>query len=108
MEGRLFIPIRGAAGYARASYSLYVMHLPVAIFAFAMLLPFASDRLYPSLVSLVAYLAAIGALMVLGWGFAWMTEFRTPWLRGALDRAVPGGKQSRIPPLPASLRAGSS
>lgn len=92
LDSPWFAPLRGAANYAQASYSLYVTHLPIAIFAFALLLPFASDRFSPSPAALLAYAIALMALLAFGWAFAWATEFRTPWLRRTLNRIIPGRK----------------
>lgn len=98
MNNWWFAPLRGASEYAQVSYSLYVMHLPVAIFGFALLMPFASDRLQPTPFALMAYVAVILVLMILGWTFGWLTELRTAQLRRSLDLVLPGRKPAPVGP----------
>jgi peptidoglycan/LPS O-acetylase OafA/YrhL len=97
MDSVWFIPLRGAARYAQASYSLYVSHLPIAILACAMVIPLASSRFDPSPISLTLFVIAIIVLMSIAWGFAWMTEFRTSWFRQTLNRIIPGSDPLRGP-----------
>lgn len=80
---------RLVGGYAKASYSLYLVHLPLLILFSASLIPVADARWTPTPASLAAFAGISVAMIVIGYGFAAVTEFHTDRLRRRLDAWIP-------------------
>lgn len=102
--------------FAAFSYSLYIMHLPIILFARAWLQP---DGLVDATVASIALVLTLTvAALAVAWGVAQLTEARTPYFRAALlrwlDRLIrrarpalaPDAVPVLTPPLPAAVDAG--
>jgi peptidoglycan/LPS O-acetylase OafA/YrhL len=81
-------------GYAEASYSLYVVHLPLLALLTAAVLPRAADRHILSVSSAVLFLALLAGALVVGWMFASVTEFHTSQIRRRAAALLPRRLQS--------------
>jgi peptidoglycan/LPS O-acetylase OafA/YrhL len=81
IPGRL---LRGLSGYARASYSLYAVHLPILAFVTAAVIgrPERRWQLGPDVLAASAFIAL--AVVLAAWGFASFTEMHTDTIRKAL------------------------
>ncbi|TCK20827.1 acyltransferase family protein [Pseudonocardia endophytica] len=82
---------RSVGAYANASYSLYLVHLPLLVLFSATLFRTADTRWAPSAWSIAAFAGISVAMLVVGHGFASLTEFHTDRLRRWVDAhlAVP-------------------
>lgn len=98
MVGWRMAPARWLAAGAKSSYSLYVIHLPLAILCAALLMPWSTTRFVPDPLSVGGFLLVTALLVAAGWLFARATEAHTAAFRNALAyliRAIsPFGRQS--------------
>jgi peptidoglycan/LPS O-acetylase OafA/YrhL len=74
---------RAARGSARFSYSLYVVHLPLVIFAASLLVH--DSRWIPDVRHIVTGLAVLALIIAYAWSFAWLFEFRTDVVRAWIE-----------------------
>ena len=87
-------PLRGLGAMARyganASYSLYVTHLPLLVLLAAVTVRMlgGGQRLVPGGTALAAFLGLVLAVIAWAWGFARLTESRTPLLRDRVKAAL--------------------
>jgi peptidoglycan/LPS O-acetylase OafA/YrhL len=83
IHGRL---LRGLSGYARASYSLYAIHLPILAFVAAALIARPERRWQPDQAHLAKGVLVVLAIVLIAWVFATFTEMNTDRVRIALMR----------------------
>ena len=96
MTGLLMAPARWLSAGAKSSYSLYVIHLPLAILLAAIASPLVANRAAPNIVSVGIFLLITAALVAAGWLFAKVTEAHTDRFQHALSRLVPTKPTTRV------------
>jgi peptidoglycan/LPS O-acetylase OafA/YrhL len=101
MLGVVWSPLRGLASYAAASYSLYVIHMPLTILAAILIVPSIDGRFAPSVQSLLGFIFIVTVLIAAGGGFYFLFERRTEWLRSRLDSVTSGRARRRFASTPA-------
>lgn len=90
---RLLVPLARLG--ASSSYSIYAIHMPLAVLTAALILP--ARRLEPSLSAMLLVAGITIALVIAGYAFSRLTEAHTPavrqWLRAlALNRPAKAGR----------------
>jgi peptidoglycan/LPS O-acetylase OafA/YrhL len=78
VRGKMF---RAVGRYADASFSLYVIHLPLLVLLAAAVLPRVVDRWAPDPASYLLFAAMAAGTLAVGWLFARVTEFHTGSIR---------------------------
>jgi peptidoglycan/LPS O-acetylase OafA/YrhL len=91
--------LRGFSRYAHSSYSVYAIHLPVAVILTAIIVPNIDDRWSLGPGSLLAGAGLMVLLAFIGWLFALVTEKRTDAARRWLARLLPGAPSIAEPVL---------
>ena len=91
---------RGFALFAGFSYTLYLVHMPLAVFVHAALYQHSGSKWQPTALPAAAALIICATIVVFAWLLAQVTELRTPAVRAAMLRS---GRRAR-----AVLRFGST
>jgi peptidoglycan/LPS O-acetylase OafA/YrhL len=103
MSGLFGTAVEAVGRYADASFSLYVVHLPLLALFAAAVLPRAADRYVPGAMAYVVYAGLVLSALIAGWFFASVTEFHT-WKVRRWAAARLGG-EGRGGVTPRALRA---
>jgi peptidoglycan/LPS O-acetylase OafA/YrhL len=86
--------VRRCSSAASSSYSLYVIHCPLVVFAAALLVPHAARRSIPSVLPILEMVALTLGCVVVAYVFALGTESQTPRVRKLLTQ-LSGSTRSR-------------
>jgi peptidoglycan/LPS O-acetylase OafA/YrhL len=86
--------LRIGSGYARASYSLYAIHLPIIVISSAVFMGRSEDRWQPDVGHIFAGTVIMFSVVLIAQVFARFTEFNTERVRAALIRLQPWGVPS--------------
>ncbi len=77
---------RGTYYLSEMSYSLYLIHFPIVLLIGATV--FGSNRLMPNQYGLTVYLCWLSFLLVIAWGFWYIFERHTPYIRRVVQQLL--------------------